>query len=202
MSPMQIKLIAGAIAIAGAFGAGMYTMNQFAKADRLELVEAQKEAQKEALKRADEHFKQQRELDRQSYAELQKVVHKANADLKNAKLELDDYVEAARAAAMDYSDGELGETQEVAQCPDPLIRDVPVGVVGLLNDARNGRPGAGVSDSPSAPDGTFREPSVVTYGDEVEHHIECGNAYRRLKAKHDGLVDWLEQQQAYSEEVQ
>lgn len=202
MFSMQTVII-GLIAIAGAFSSGMYTMNQFAKADRLELVELQKVAQEEALKRAEESFKRQRELDTQSYTQLEIVAQRANADLETAKSELDEYVEIARTAAMVNNQRKLGAPEEIRHCPDPLVSPVAVGVVGLLNKARVGdsEPEDGVPDTTGSPPAALREPSAVTYAAEVEYHIGCGNAYRKLKARHDGLVDWLEQRQKLSEEV-
>lgn len=197
--PLPIKIFILLGAVSAAFGGGMYTMNAFNEADRLEMAELQIAAQKEVAERAQELFKRQRQIDSESYQKFQIAAQRANADLQQTKMELNRYVEAARNPTVDNRESQLGAYQAKTQCPSPLVDHVPVGVVGLLNKARIGGSDPGVPVASGPPDAESRQSSTVTYGVEIEYHLECGEQYRALKARHDGLVDWIADQQTLVE---
>lgn len=100
-------------------------------------------------------------------------------------------------------EAEIREVEKIVT--KEVIKYVPVdesgscnltrGAVGMLNAARAGRGSAELPGAPKLSYGEAAEPSSITQRAEVEAHAQCGVRYNELAARHNALIDWLEQQQ-------
>jgi len=68
-----------------------------------------------------------------------------------------------------------------------------IGAVGLLNVARQPFNGsvASVYETTDQPNPALQATSAHTQRSEIEWHAQCAGQYNELAAKHDALVDWL-----------
>jgi len=63
------------------------------------------------------------------------------------------------------------------------------GAVRVLNEARTGN--SGLPRATELSTEVERSASAIGQRDEIEAHVECGNEYRKLAARHDALVNWV-----------
>lgn len=64
----------------------------------------------------------------------------------------------------------------------------PVGIVGLLNGARN----PDLPFTPAEPDAESRAASGISYTEQVEDTLDITGRYNRLMFKYNALINWIE----------
>ena len=80
---------------------------------------------------------------------------------------------------------------------DPVICNVPIGSVRVLNDARNGELRADSVQSPTGePDEEGRAPSTVTRADLFESDAALAIEYNKVYTQLNALIDWIDIQQS------
>lgn len=163
----RLLLLAVTTAFTAGSSLGWYVTSKVADADLKDMYEAQLEEKKQAILRTVSQYEQ---------------LIADNNDVTT------DYV----YSVTDINKADVTITKELDSHESNPDCDVPVVIERMLNYARTGDTTMSTS-SRGAPteSGT---PGSITARDEYQAHKECGLAFRKLKARNDLLVDWINKQ--------